>query len=71
MKSGSVWGLGEREGSLALFPLEHGKYTILKGVFGFDSEFEALHWIEETAKLSEQGARLVERVKPHLADELQ
>lgn len=77
MPSGSMWALGpdprapEKNRDLALFPIDKHKPSVLKGVFGFNTENEALKWIADTAKLSTQGAKLMERVTPMPADSLQ
>ena len=75
MPSGSRWCLApDPKGSIdsiALFPIAAFQPTALKGVWGFETEAKAKEWIDETAKMSEQGAKLMAQCQPFLADSLQ
>lgn len=71
MPSGSLFVLapdpaGDKT-ALALFPVEKGKETPIKGAFGFPTEEDAKGWIDATASMSEQGKKMMEMCKPHLA----
>lgn len=71
MPSGGRWVLAERGGCLALFPVSNTEPTPLREVFGFDTEAEAREWMRKTSDMSEQGAELLGRVEPLLAEALQ
>lgn len=59
------------ENALALVPVKRGETTIVKSAFGFDTENDALAWMDKTAELSEQGAKLMETCEPFEASKLQ
>lgn len=76
MPSGSRWVLAPNpknngEGSIALFPISEEVDTRVNGAFGFKTEEDAKAWMQETAKLSQQGAKLMESVQPILVTSMQ
>lgn len=46
MPTGRCWVLGNREGGIALLPVEDN-FLMMKDIFAFDSETKAAKWIEE------------------------
>jgi hypothetical protein len=77
MPSGSLWVLGpdpkapgKNEG-IALFPMKAGEENVIKGAWGFASESEAFRFMKEVSELSDEGARLMEKVRPMPAEPIQ
>lgn len=77
LPSGGVWALGpdpknpEANEGIALYPMDTTAPTVLKNVFGFQSESDAQKWMDGCAGLSPQGAKMMEHCKPMTAEQLQ
>lgn len=70
MPSNNVYVVSTKDKDLILIPVERGKENVLKGVMSFDSFEDAEKWRTETAKLNEQGAKLMDMTKPMPVSEL-